>query len=519
MKNRKSISAILIFLLIPLFIGAQTIDVDLEMVYKIKQYEKSKSQIEDLSFWMTDYLGPRLTASALKLRANEWAREKMEEIGLENAVIDEVRSFSRGGWDNQKTYVAMTAPYYCAFAANPKAWTGSTKGLIKGELVLVDINDEADLEAYKGKLKGKIAIMPATQKYEPSFEALANRYTDEELEELMMEPVSGRGRFGNFDYAAYMKTQLLRRAAANFLKEEGVAVIIAEGGKFNVPRSSGTSYRAGDKEPIAEVILPVEAHGRMVRLLKHDVPVEMEVEIKNKFIKSEQVTNVMAEIPGTDPDLKDEIVLIGGHFDSWHGGTGAADNASGCIVMMEAMRILKELDVKPRRTIRIALWGGEEQGLNGSRGYVEKYIRDGKTMELKEGFDNFQVYFNMDNGTGKYRGIYLQGNEMIRPYFETWLAPFASMGCNTVTIRNTGGTDHQSFDPLGLPAFQFIQDNIEYRRGYHTVMDTYERLIMSDLKHNALITAALVYEAAMMNGKLPRKPYVKPDPNSRQRRF
>jgi len=245
----------------------------------------------------------------------------------------------------------------------------------------------------------------------------------------------------------------------------------------------------------------------------------MEVEIKNKFIKSDQVTNIMAEIPGTDPDLKDEIVLIGGHFDSWHGGTGAADNASGCIVMMEAMRILKELGVEPRRTIRIALWGGEEQGLYGSRGYLNKYIRDSKNYELKKGFENFQVYFNMDNGTGKYRGIYLQGNEMIRPYFESWLAPFESMGCNTVTIRNTGGTDHQSFDPLGLPAFQFIQDDIEYGRGYHTVMDTYERLIMSDLKHNALVTAALVYQAAMMDEKLPRKPYVKPDPNRRGRRF
>ena len=187
--------------------------------------------------------------------------------------------------------------------------------------------------------------------------------------------------------------------------------------------------------------------------------------------------------------------------------------------MMEAMRILKELGVQPKRTIRIALWGGEEQGLHGSRGYVEKYIRDGQTYELKDGFDKFQVYFNMDNGTGKYRGIYLQGNEMIRPWFESWLAPFESMDCNTVTIRNTGGTDHQSFDPLGLPAFQFIQDEIEYSRGYHTTMDVYESLVMDDLKHNAIITAALVYHAAMMDGKLPRKPYQKPDPNQRRRMF
>ncbi len=519
MKHLKSVSAILLFLLIPFLSFAQTESVDLEMIYKIKQYEKSKSQIDDLSFWMTDYLGSRLTASKAKLHANEWMKAKFEEYGLENVVIDEVRSFSRGGWDNKRTYVAMTSPYYCAFAANPVAWTGSTKGLIKGEVVLVDIKSEDDLDAFKGKLKGKIAVMPSSSTYEPSFEPMATRYNDEELEALTQESIGGRGRRGNFDYAAYMKARRLRRAASDFLKKEGVAVILRGSGEFNVPRSNGASYKSGDKEPIAEVNLAIEAHGRIVRLLQHDVKVEMEIDIKNKFFKSEYVTNVMAEIPGTDPDLKDEIVLIGGHFDSWHGGTGAADNASGCIVMTEAIRILKALDVKPRRTIRIALWGGEEQGLNGSRGYVEKYIRDPETLELKDGFDNFDVYFNMDNGTGKYRGIYLQGNEMIRPVFEAWLQPFASMGATTVTIRNTGGTDHQSFDPLGLPAFQFIQDEIEYGRGYHTVMDTYERLIMSDLKHNAIITAALVYQAAMRDGKLPRKPYVKPDPNRRRMRF
>ncbi|MBT3747815.1 MAG: M20/M25/M40 family metallo-hydrolase, partial [Bacteroidetes bacterium] len=489
MNHTKSISAILIFLLIPFLTGAQTESVDLEMIYKIKQYENSRSQIEELSFWMTDFVGPRLTASEGKLKANEWVKAKFEEYGFANAVIEEIRPFSRGGWDNKKTYVAMTAPYYCAFAANPKAWTGSTKGLVKGEVVFVDIKTEEDLEKFKGKLKGKIAVMPSTSTYEPKFEPLATRYTDEELEALTLES-SGRrgGGGGNFDYAAYMKAAQLRRAASEFMKKEGVAVILHGSGSFNVPRSSGGSYQAGEKEPIAEVNLPLEAHGRIVRLLKHDVKVELEVDIKNKFSKSEYVTNVMAEIPGTDPELKDEIVLIGGHFDSWHGGTGAADNASGCIVMMEAMRILKELNVQPRRTIRIALWGGEEQGLNGSRGYVEKYLRDPKTLDLKPGFDNFNVYFNMDNGTGKYRGIYLQKNEMIRPVFEAWLAPFASMGASTVSIRNTGGTDHQSFDPLGLPAFQFIQDDIEYGRGYHTVMDVYERLIMSDLKHNAIIT-------------------------------
>jgi carboxypeptidase Q len=519
MKKMHFSAFLMMFLLVPVFVLAQTEPVDLEMIYKIKQFEKSRSQIEDISFWMTDFLGPRLTASQNKARADEFVKNKFEEFGLSNAVVDPVREFDRGGWDNNKTYVAMTAPYYCAFAATPKAWTGSTKGLIKGEVVLLGYQSLEDLEQYKGKLKGKIVLLPATGTYEPSFEPMASRYTDEELKEITSESMAGRRRYGNFDYEAWRRARELRRAAADFLVDEGVAVIINSSGEFNVPRSDGANYKAGEEEPVPEINLAMEAHGRMQRLIEHGVSVEMEVEINNVFSKSEFVTNVMAEIPGTDPELKDEVVLIGAHLDSWHGGTGAADNASGCIVMMEAMRILKEIGVQPRRTIRIALWGGEEQGLHGSRGYVEKYIRDPETLDLKPGFDQFDVYFNMDNGSGRYRGIYLQQNEMVRPVFEAWLTPFENLGCNTIAIRNTGGTDHQSFDPLGLPAFQFIQDEIEYGRGYHTLMDTYERLVMDDLKQNAMITAALVYLAAQRDEKLPRKPYEKPDPDSQGRRM
>lgn len=519
MKKLCPAAFLVAFLLIPLNVLAQTEPVDLEMIYTIKQYEKSQSQIEEIAFWMTDYLGPRLSASQNKARADEFVKDKLEEFGLSNAVIDPVRPFERGGWDNEKTYVAMTAPYYAAFAATPKAWTGSTKGLIKGEVVLLDIRSPEDLEQYKGKVKGKIVLMATTDTYEPSFEPLASRYTEEELMEITTETMAGRRRFRNIDFEARRRARQLRADAAKLLDDEGAALIINSSGEFNLPRSSGASYEAGQKEPIPEINLAVEAHGRMQRLLQHGVPVEMEVEVRNVFSKSEFVTNVMAEIPGTDPGLKDEVVLIGAHLDSWHGGTGAADNASGCIVMMEAMRILKETGVQPRRTIRIALWGGEEQGLHGSRGYVEKYLRDPSTLELKPGFDHFDVYFNMDNGSGRYRGIYLQQNDMVRPVLEAWLAPFENLGSNTIAIRNTGGTDHLAFDALGLPAFQFIQDEIEYDRGYHTLMDTYERLVMDDLKQNAMITAALVYLAAQRDEKLPRKPYEKPDPNGRGRRM
>ena len=455
------------------------------------------------------YLGPRLTASEGKIRATQWVADKLQEMGFVNVVIDSVRPFERGGWDNTKTYAALTAPYYTNFSALPKAWTGSTNGLVKSDVVLVNIQSQEDFQKYQGTLKDKIVILPSAATYEPSFEAYAVRYSDEDLKEISKESTETRRR--SWDRAAYMKMRAFRQEITDFLSKEGVAVILNNSGEFNVPRANGARYSIGNDYPTPELNLPIEAHGRIVRMIAHNVPVEMEVEIKNEFIANDKVVNVMGEIPGTDKKLKDQIVLVGAHLDSWHGGTGAADNASGGIVMMEALRILKELGIQPRRTIRIALWGGEEQGLQGSRGYVEKYLRDKETMKLKKGFDDFTVYFNMDNGTGKFRGIHIQGNEMIRPIFEKWLEPFHDMGCSTINIGSTGSTDHVSFDALGLPAFQFIQDRIEYRRGYHTNMDTYERLLISDLKHNAIIVAAFIYHAAMRDEQLPRKPYIAPE--------
>lgn len=498
---------------------SQTEKVDLEMVYKIKQEGMNNSKISDIAFWMTDYLGPRLTGSTGFTRAAEWAKNKMEELGFQNVKIDEVRDFSRGGWDNIKTYAAMTSPYYTSFACNPVAWTGSTNGLIKGEVVIVDIKSEDDIEKYKGNLKDKIVLIPSTSTHEISYEPLARRLTDDQLEALQMERIGGsRGRMP-YDMAAYMAQRQLREKITELLKSENVALILNSSGTYNIPRSNGANYTTGDPEPVAELNLPMEDHGRIERLLRHDVAVEMEVDIQNKFIEAPKVYNIIGEIPGTDKTLKDEVVLIGAHFDSWHGGTGAADNASGCIVMMEALRILKALNVSPRRTIRVAFWGGEEQGLHGSRGYAEKYLVDPETNKNKPGFDNFAAYFNMDNGSGRYRGIYLQQNEMVRPVFEEWLKPFESLGCSTITIRNTSGTDHLSFDRFGLPAFQFIQDEIEYGRGYHTVMDTYERLVITDLQINAIITASFAYNAAMRDQKLPRKPEMNPRAESGMRPF
>jgi carboxypeptidase Q len=506
---RKITTAFMFLFFLPLWLMSQSENVDLGMIYKIKQEGLRNSKIEDLAFWLTDFVGPRLTASTGNTRGNEWAKKKMEELGFQNVRIEAAKEFSRGGWDNVKTYAAMTAPYYTNFACNPVAWTGGTNGAIKGEVVLLDVKAETDFDKYKGKIAGKIVLIPSTATYEVSYEPLASRLTDDQLKALTMLSVS-QGRRQQGDLATMMAQRALRTKITEFIKTEGAAVILNSSGTFNVPRSNGGNYTVGDKEPIAQLNLPIEDHGRMERLIRHNVPVEMEVEIQNKFFASPTVYNVIGEIPGTDKLLKNEVVLLGGHIDSWNGGTGAADNASGCIVMMEAARILKNLDVAPRRTIRVALWGGEEQGFYGSSGYVDKYLIDSKTKERKPDFNNFAAYFNMDNGSGKYRGIYLQENELVRPIFEEWLKPFADMGCTTISIQNTSGTDHLSFDRAGLPGFQFIQDDIEYERGYHTVMDTWERLVMADLKQNAVITASFVYNAAMRNAKLPAKPAMKP---------
>ena len=513
MKIKKIFISLVFLLVVPAFLMSQTEKVDLNMIYRIKQEGLKNSAIEELAFGLTDLTGPRLTGSAGSTRGYEWAKKKMEELGFQNVRIEEAKDFKRGGWDNYKAYAAMTAPYYINFACNPVAWTGSTNGLIKGEILFLDVKSENDLEKYKGKLTGKIVLMPSTTTYEASYEPLASRFTDEQLKELSMAVQQQGRRSPAGDYANFAAQMALRNKISEFIKAEGAAVILNSAGTFNVPKSTGARYTKGNPEPVAEVNLPVEAHGRMERLMKHNIPVVMEIEIQNKFIEAPKIYNVIGEIPGTDKLLKNEVVLLGAHIDSWHGGTGAADNASGCIVMMEALRILKNLDVAPRRTIRVALWGGEEQGLNGSRGYVEKYLVDPSTKEHKPDFDKFAAYFNMDNGSGKYRGIHLQENDMVRPIFEEWLKPFADMGATTIAIRNTGGTDHQSFDAVGLPGFQFIQDEIEYDRGYHTVMDTYERLVMADLKHNAVITASFVYNAAMRDAKLPGKPAMKPRTN------
>ncbi len=487
-----------------------------ETAYKVKAEGFSNSQIEQIAQFMTDELGPRLAASQMKVRSEQMVVEKLKEMGFQNARIEFAYDFPKGGWDNQMNYVAMTAPYYCSFAANPKAWSGSTDGLVKGECVVLEANTKEDLEKYKGKLAGKIVLMPATQTYEMSFEPLATRYTQEQLDEMEKDP-RPRAMRRRISGGNWLAARELQQAMAQMLKDEKVLAVVSGGGTFNVPSSRGVQYKVGDPEPTPEIVLPIEDHGRMARMIANGTKVEMEMNIKNVFTNNQKINNVVAEIPGTDPKLKNEVILLGAHLDSWHGGTGGADNASGCIVMMEALRIIKEMGIQPKRTIRIALWGGEEQGLYGSRGYAENYLVDKKGKVLP-GYENFALYLNMDNGSGRFRGIYLEENDMAVPFFKTWMEPIESLGFTTLTLRKTSGTDHLSFTRFGLPAYQFIQDELEYDRTYHTVMDTFERLSLSDLQVDAVMVAWLALNAAMDSERIPVLPGYPEKAKQQQRR-
>lgn len=482
--------------------------IDLNIIHQIKKEAMQNSQIQKLSHELTDFIGPRLSGSTNLKNARNWAITNFNQWQLFQVKEDAWGEFGNG-WDIEKSYIAMTKPYYQALIGVPKAWTKGTAGEVKGEIILVDIKDEADYIKYVGKLKNKIIILPSTNKYETKFEADAKRQSEEDLDKIIQFPLSGRtSRYTPEELVDLRKRAALNRKTDEFLLKEGVALkITGTRGNFgSVFSSSVRSYNLNENETLPEMELTFEHHARMIRLLESGKTVEVEANIQTKFlIQDKQGYNVMAEIKGTDKKLKDELVLLGGHLDSWHGGTGANDNASGVIVMMEAMRILKALNIQPKRTIRIVLWGEEEQGLFGSLGYVKKYVMDKEANKTLAEFDKISAYYNLDNGSGKIRGIYTQSNDMVKPIFEQWFAPFHELGAKTISNRNTGSTDHVAFDGVGVPGFQFIQDPIDYGKGYHTNMDLYERMMLDDMKQASIIIASLVYHTAMRDEKLPRK--------------
>ncbi|EOZ98698.1 Aminopeptidase [Indibacter alkaliphilus LW1] len=493
--------------------GSQSIaqeEMDLQMIHKIKNEGIGNSQIQDLSFHLTDYLGPRLSGSSNLRKAREWTAEKFQEWGLSNVRIDSYGDFGRG-WDVKKSYIAMKEPYYAQVIGYPKAWTDGTNGLVDSEVMLLEITSEEDFDKYRGKLKGKVVTTPANFNLEPAFEAEARRWTAEQLEERKSINIgSGGGRYTPEMLAQLRAQRALDQKLTQFLLEEEVGLrLTGTRGSFGtVFHTRAGSFSTDKAATVPEMEIAAEHHGRIYRLLKNGKSVKIEAEIEVEWLDDDyKGYNVLAEIPGTDKNLKPELVLLGAHLDSWHAGTGGNDNAAGVAVMMEAIRILKALDYQPKRTIRIALWGEEEQGLFGSRGYVQKYVADRNSKEKKAEWDKISAYYNIDNGSGKIRGIYLEGNDMLVPVFEKWFEPFHEMGAKTVTRRNTGSTDHVAFDAVGVPGFQFIQDPIDYGKGYHTNMDVYERMQFADMTQAAVIVAAMVYNTSERQEKLPRKPW------------
>lgn len=493
--------------------------VDLDAVYRIKQEGFDNSQVMQILSQITDVHGPRLTGSPNLQAASEYVVELLAEWGIDNGRLEPWGEFGRG-WENERFVAHVLEPDTYPVIGAPKAWTGSTDGPVIAEAVIAEIDDEEDFETLRGTLAGKILLTTEMPAIDAWWDAPARRLTDEELEERAAAPEpGGRGR-GDFDYSRFRSMRELRDKAAEFFTQEGVVAILepsSRGTGGTVFVGGGGSREVGAPEGVPQVVLTAEHYGRIWRTLEAGVPVRMELEVRNSFYEDDPTEhNVVAEIPGSD--LADELVMLGAHFDSWHAGTGATDNAAGSAAMLEAMRILKAAGLQPRRTIRLALWTGEEQGLLGSRAYVKQHFADPEVMEPSAEHERFSAYFNLDNGTGAIRGVYLQENEAVRPLFAAWMEPFRDLGMSTLSIRNTGGTDHLAFDAVGLPGFQFIQDPIEYStRTHHSNMDTYERLQESDMMKNAVIIAAFAYHAAMRDEPLPRKPL--PEPQTGERPF
>ncbi len=500
--------------------------VDLTTVHRIKSEAFENSQVMDHMFYLTDVNGPRLTGSPGYEKAANWVVKKMKDMGTENAHLEKWGPFGKG-WTFDRFSMHMLEPSYTPIAGFPLAWSAATQGVFTGEpiaAVLSATSTDEERAKFKGKLKGKMVLLDLPRDVKLHVTADGRRYTADELAEqaISTDPAMlGAGGFGArrpgaaAGGAPFNREMIAerRRKFHQWLLDEGVAAVITNG--YNGDGGTVFASSAGGREdkdviPPPYVAITPEHYNRIYRLVDKKIPVKLELDIQAKVLdQTKESFNVIAEIPGGKK--KDEIVMIGAHLDSWHGGTGATDNAAGSAVMIEVMRILKALDLKMDRTVRLALWSGEEQGLLGSAAYVKEHFADTATMKPTSEHPKLAAYYNLDNGSGKVRGIYLQGNDMARPVFEEYLKPFADLGAKTITIRNTGGTDHLSFNAVGLPGFQFIQDPLEYNtRNHHSNYDVYDYIQKSDLMQASAVIASFVYHTANREELLPRKPMPKP---------
>jgi carboxypeptidase Q len=512
--------AALLLIALPIVTAAEE-KVDLYAIQRIRAEEREHSKVMDTLFYLSDVNGPRLTNSPSYFASADWVVKQMKELGIE-AKTEKWGPFGRS-WRVEKYYAAMSDPQYMPLIGFPLAWSGSTNGLTSGEAMIAAIYTDADMDKYRGRLKGKIVLASRLRQVKLEEKALSSRYAPGELAELEKFPeathdeevAAARSRMGgpyqNMTYEQIREQR--KKIEAFFAAEQPLAVVSA-----STLGDDGTVFgsAAGDRDvntpiPPASIIVAVEQYNRLYRLVSHNIPVKLDLEVKTQVLDPQDSVNVIAEIPGGTK--KDQVVMLGAHLDSWHGGTGATDNGAGSAVMIEAMRLLKTLNLKMDRTVRLALWGGEEEGLLGSKAYVKEHFGDPETMKITAEHAKLDGYFNVDNGSGRIRGIYLQGNDMCQPIFEQWFSAFKDMDATALTIRDTGGTDHLSFDAVGLPGFQFVQDPLEYSTvTHHSNMDVYDHVSESDLKQAATIVAAFVYLTANRPEMLPRKPLPAPHP-------
>jgi hypothetical protein len=479
---------------------------DYDMVSRIWEEETKHSQVMEMLSYLSDVIGPRIPGSPAIRKACEWTSHKFKEWELKNVALEPWGEFGRG-WSNEHISVHLASPSYQPIIAYSVPWTSSTKGKIRGEPIFIDINLKEDLEKHRGNLKGAIVLTHKPRPAPPTFTASAIRMSQKDLDELAKTPIPVKPK---------------KKVPSDSSRRDYGTV------KVDAYDGDGKNHIKPNQTP--RIVMAAEHYGRIFRIMDHKIPVVLEAEVVNKFYDDDlQGYNVVAEIPGTDK--KDELVMLGAHIDSWAGGTGAADNAAGCAVVMEVMRILKELGVKPRRTIRAALWDAEEQGYFGSIRYIVKHfgdtdkkalsladfdvleeqwwnpLGDSKTLVAKTDYDKLSAYYNYDNGTGKILGIYLQENYAVQPVFEEWIKPLRDLGVTTLTMRSTHETDHNPFDWIGLPGFQFIQDEIDYStRIHHTNQDVFDHCLPEDLIQSAIVLACFVYHTAMREEMLPRKP-------------
>ncbi|MCG8419804.1 MAG: M20/M25/M40 family metallo-hydrolase [Proteobacteria bacterium] len=521
----RSFSALMVLPVLGLAVPATADEpVDLTMISRIRDEGLQRSQVMKTLRALTDDIGPRLTGSPQMTRANHWTRDKLAEWGLSNAHLEGFQ-FGRG-WSYSRASVHMIRPRPVPLSALPEAWTPGTDGPVRGLAVRVELSAESDFERYRGKLAGKIVLLDPPFDSKPPTGPIFRRYSGPDLDQLGKVEISNDRRKW---IRTYLARAQLREKFDNFLaKEKPLAMVTSSSRDAGLIRAMlpYDVFKVGNTPPAPVLIMAAEHYNKLLRLIEAKKDVELELDIRTRFHdRDRKAYNTVAEIPGTA--RRAELVMVGAHLDSWHVGTGAVDNAAGCAVAMEAIRILRTLAVRPRRTIRIALWSGEEQGLLGSRAYVARHFasqgpptdpevkklhpwlrpRRSRPIVRRPGYPRLSAYFNLDNGSGRIRGIYAEGNAAIKPIFEAWLAPFHDLDATLVTMRGTSGTDHVPFDDVGLPGFQFVQDRLDYMpRLHHTHIDEYDHVQENDLKQASVIMASFLYHAAMRPQRLPRKP-------------